>query len=232
MANTCDNDNEMPVCWDKATNALCPTNDGIHHKTCGVECALKPAGGNVGSPVSPTPDPNAFCTGSTAMFMDGFNWMRGPTTQCVILFTSSWVLDTAWKFALGCIGVVFLGMLVEGILWARRRYLHNITHTWLHAIVGSLAFGLSISIAYLAMLVVMTYSCELFLCLCAGLVMGHFIFGNVRVRIGEAPEPCCGDTIIVTNGTSSETERYYPNESAKRTIVRKDGCCDTSEYGK
>ncbi|KAF4695737.1 hypothetical protein FOZ60_003748 [Perkinsus olseni] len=198
MANTCSGVNEMPVCWDTATNELCPTHDGLHHKTCGVGCAVKPGSGGGVNPVSPTPDPNAFCTGSTAMFMDGFNWMRGPSTQCVILFTRSWVLDTAWKFALGCIGVLFLGMLVEGILWARRRYLGYIRNKWAHAIIGALAFGISVSIAYLAMLVVMTYSCELFLCLCAGLVIGHFVFGNVRQRIGESADPCCGDTTVVS----------------------------------
>ncbi|KAF4651616.1 hypothetical protein FOZ61_010326 [Perkinsus olseni] len=181
MANTCSGVNEMPVCWDTATNEL-----------------FKPAGGGGVKPVSPTPDPNAFCTGSTAMFMDGFNWMRGTSTQCVILFTRSWVLDTAWKFALGCIGVLLLGMLVEGILWARRRYLRHIRNKWAHAIIGALTFGISVSIAYLAMLVVMTYSCELFLCLCAGLVIGHFVFGNVRQRIGESADPCCGDTTVVS----------------------------------
>ncbi|KAF4651492.1 hypothetical protein FOL46_000284 [Perkinsus olseni] len=201
MANTCSGVNEMPVCWDTATNEL-----------------FKPAGGGGVKPVSPTPDPNAFCTGSTAMFMDGFNWMRGTSTQCVILFTRSWVLDTAWKFALGCIGVLLLGMLVEGILWARRRYLRHIRNKWAHAIIGALTFGISVSIAYLAMLVVMTYSCELFLCLCAGLVIGHFVFGNVRQRIGESADPCCGDTTVVstTAGGGGGGGAVDPNGCTRR----------------
>ncbi|KAF4665721.1 hypothetical protein FOL47_004461 [Perkinsus chesapeaki] len=175
-----------PVCYDPSTSGPCPT-EGMQPQ-CKVECNA------AANHISPTVDPGAFCSGSTAMFMSGFTWSGNPRSPCVILFTPTWILDSPGKFGAGCIGVVILGMLVEGILAARRRFLERISRPIWRALAGALAFGINVSIAYLAMLVVMTYSCELFICLCAGLAVGHFLFGNVRQSVAETADPCCGDT--------------------------------------
>ncbi len=53
-----------------------------------------------------------------------------------------------------------------------------------------LVFALTLSLGYLAMLVAMTYSVELFLSIVAGLVAGHGIF-NVGAPVGETVDPCC-----------------------------------------
>ncbi|KAF4756686.1 hypothetical protein FOZ63_018341 [Perkinsus olseni] len=177
-----------PTCYDPAKQESCDPN--AMNPQCGVECRTEHAS-------TPTVDPGAFCTGSTAMFMSGFTWSGSARNPCVILFTPSWVLDTPGKFAMGCIGVLLLGMLVEGLLAARRRYLGYVRRPLIRSLVGALAFGVSVSIAYLAMLVVMTYSCELFICLCVGLAIGHLLFANVKQEIGEAVDPCCGDTTVV-----------------------------------
>ncbi|KAF4690267.1 hypothetical protein FOZ60_000424 [Perkinsus olseni] len=146
-------------CWMQCMAADCAEScdpNAMNHQ-CGVECRAEQAS-------TPTVDPGAFCTGSTAMFMSGFTWSGSAENPC--------------KFAMGCIGVLLLGMLVEGLLAARRRYLGYVRRPLMKSLVGALAFGVSVSIAYLAMLVVMTYSCELFICLCVGLAIGHFLFGN------------------------------------------------------
>ncbi|KAF4723897.1 hypothetical protein FOZ63_004261, partial [Perkinsus olseni] len=200
-----------PTCYDPAKQESCDPN-AMNHQ-CGVECRAEQAS-------TPTVDPGAFCTGSTAMFMSGFTWSGSAENPCVILFTPSWVLDTPGKFAMGCIGVLLLGMLVEGLLAARRRYLGYVRRPLMKSLVGALAFGVSVSIAYLAMLVVMTYSCELFICLCVGLAIGHFLFGNVRQEIGEAAEPCCGDTTVVRQQQTSTglTARHKNNDDGMDSL--------------
>lgn len=51
-------------------------------------------------------------------------------------------------------------------------------------------FGLNLVLGYLAMLVAMTYSIELFLCVVLGLCVGHFVF-NSKADVGESVDPCC-----------------------------------------
>ena len=51
-------------------------------------------------------------------------------------------------------------------------------------------FGLNLVLGYLAMLVAMTYSVELFLCVVLGLMAGHAFF-NVKQPVGETIDPCC-----------------------------------------
>ena len=73
-----------------------------------------------------------------------------------------------------------------------------------------LLFALNIGSGYLAMLVAMTYSVELFICMVIGLVMGHAIFntGNTydmspdfilhlsEAAVGESVDPCCASQAI------------------------------------
>merc|ERR1711970_1287058 len=58
-----------------------------------------------------------------------------------------------------------------------------------------LLFALNIASGYLAMLVAMTYSVELFICMVVGLVVGHAIF-NTRAAVGESVDPCCASQAI------------------------------------
>merc|ERR1712037_942665 len=51
-------------------------------------------------------------------------------------------------------------------------------------------FALNIASGYLAMLVAMTYSVELFICMVVGLVAGHAFF-NSEAPVGESVDPCC-----------------------------------------
>merc|ERR1719330_2122830 len=51
-------------------------------------------------------------------------------------------------------------------------------------------FGVNIASGYFAMLVAMTYSVELFICMILGLVIGHGIF-NTGAAVGESVDPCC-----------------------------------------
>ena len=70
-----------------------------------------------------------------------------------------------------------------------------------------LLFGFNVGSGYLAMLVAMTYSVELFLCMVAGLVAGHAIF-NSEAAVGESVDPCCAsqrdpEPLLVTKARPS-----------------------------
>merc|ERR1719192_1353039 len=53
-------------------------------------------------------------------------------------------------------------------------------------------FALNLLLGYLAMLVVMTYSFELFFSVIVGLVAGHSFF-NWNSAVGESVDPCCSN---------------------------------------
>ena len=53
-------------------------------------------------------------------------------------------------------------------------------------------FALNLLLGYLAMLVVMTYSFELFFSVIVGLVAGHSFF-NWNSAVGESIDPCCSN---------------------------------------
>ena len=53
-------------------------------------------------------------------------------------------------------------------------------------------FALNLLLGYLAMLVVMTYSFELFSSVIIGLVAGHSFF-NWNSAVGESVDPCCSN---------------------------------------
>ena len=67
-----------------------------------------------------------------------------------------------------------------------------IRHQYLSNIAAALLFGLNLALAYLIMLVAMTYSGELFIAVVLGLVCGHVIWKNQKEAVSyEAAEPCC-----------------------------------------
>ena len=72
-------------------------------------------------------------------------------------------------------------------------------------------------LGYLAMLVAMTYSVELFLCVVAGLVIGHGVF-NLGTPVGETVDPCCASQNIATKAEIKPITEFQPIEVEK-------GCC-------
>merc|ERR1719495_3034583 len=141
-----------------------------------------------------------FCNGQgTDMYMQGFATSGDGKDACVILLFSSWVLDTRTKFVFGCVGVILLGIAIEGLLCLRRllqsgkvlRRLRGLSRRG--AII--FLFALNIASGYLAMLVAMTYSVELFICMVVGLVAGHAFF-NSEAPVGESVDPCCASQAI------------------------------------
>ena len=65
-----------------------------------------------------------------------------------------------------------------------------------------ISFGLNLVLGYLAMLVAMTYSLELFICVVIGIMFGHFFF-NTKTAVGETIDPCCTSQQEATLESSS-----------------------------
>ena len=157
------------------------------------------------------------------MYMEGFEIAGQGENQCIMLFFDVFTLDTPLKFGFGCVFVFFLGFVIE-VLIAFRRYLtkransspEGLTIPWQLAILS--IFALSLVLGYLAMLVAMTYSIELFICVVAGLVIGHGVF-NLGTPVGETVDPCCASQNIATKNIEPITEiQLQPIEVEK-------GCC-------
>merc|ERR1719495_2499248 len=84
----------------------------------------------------------------------------------------------------------------------KRRILPRING--LYRRVGVVAlFGVNIASGYFAMLVAMTYSVELFICMIIGLVIGHGIF-NTGAVVGESVDPCCASQAISNDSNNDE----------------------------
>merc|ERR1719500_411390 len=73
-------------------------------------------------------------------------------------------------------------------------------------------FALNIGSGYLAMLVAMTYSVELFICMVVGLVVGHAIF-NTEAAVGESVDPCCASQAIPHSNDAKQQEAENMSKS-------------------
>ncbi|ETV89582.1 hypothetical protein H257_00804 [Aphanomyces astaci] len=130
-----------------------------------------------------------FCTGSSVMF-SGFQTSAGGT--CVKLFFQSWVLDTPIKYFFGLLGVFLLPLVNEYLVVFREdtrmhyiktkvssRYQGAWTKPGRKLVLTLLYMG-QMTLAYLAMLVVMVYDSFLFLALIAGFGVAFACFKSDR----------------------------------------------------
>ena len=160
-----------------------------------------------------------YCYGGTTMYMNGFVW---EDTNCVIYLFRSWVITSRGFLVLACIGTVLLGILLESLVWVRRKYLlpkSSARHIAPHAsvvrkiMIPVLCYGIQLLFGYLLMLIVMTYSGPLVISVIMGLVLGNVIF-------------LWRDSFILNRGTSESTSIH------SLSLVKEDDhrgftpCCD------
>ena len=93
-------------------------------------------------------------------------------------------------------------------------------------------FGLNLILGYLAMLVAMTYSVELFLCVVFGLCVGHFTF-NTKTVVGESIDPCCAsqndNQHQPLNGSANAHAHGHGSARLTRTPCDLEGQIDSDE---
>ena len=211
------------VCKDVTTGIICP--DNACDENCKLVCpviptTLTPSPLNIGTSLSssdssatassvvvgtksastPKSTETLFCRGATSMVMTGFESVGSTNAHCIILFFRPWLLDTAWKFAIGCVGIFALGMFVEAAILMRRKVTKSKRYrnkNVKEAIVIAL-FAINVTLGYLCMLAAMTFNVEIFFSAVMGLALGHLVFANSKEAVRETADPCC----VTTEGNS------------------------------
>lgn len=166
----------------------CPSSGGM--EACELQCLGSGGGNSTGSSSS-------FCTGpGTAMYMDGF----ASTVQedsadilCINLLFTDWTLDSRWKFAIGCLGVFMLGMLVEYITKMRRDLAKRVQWSWWRDALMVLLHAAQVCMGYFLMLCAMTYNVEIFCMVLCGIAAGYALF-NLASPPKTKVDYCCAGT--------------------------------------
>jgi Ctr copper transporter family len=153
--------------------------------------------------------PMKFCYGGTSMYMDGFHWTN-PT--CVIYLFPNWILSSAGLLTGASIGTIFFGIVLEAVIAKRRSVVQSFPLGWKRLTISTLFYGLQLTLGYLIMLVVMTYSGPLFMCVIFGLMGGHAIF---NAGSGNVPnETKVDDTAMMDNETEVDQQNSGSDRSA------------------
>ena len=121
-----------------------------------------------------------YCYGGTTMYMNGFVW---EDNNCIIYLFQDWVLSSRGLLAIACIGTVLLGVVLEALVWLRRKYmspkvlLSKIRVSFIRKLIPTATgYAIQLLLGYFLMLVVMTYSGPLVISVISGLVFGNVIF--------------------------------------------------------
>lgn len=117
--------------------------------------------------------------------MDGFHW---TDTTCVIYLFPEWIIESAGSLVGACIGTLLFGFVLEGVIKQRRNTVTKMERGWTRLGTTTLFYGVQLTLGYMLMLVVMTYSAPLFLCVVLGLMGGHFCFNADSARASPRVE--------------------------------------------
>ncbi|OQR95928.1 3-ketoacyl-CoA thiolase A [Thraustotheca clavata] len=170
----------------------CPDQFQVPNDLAATTTAPSPTATSIDSSTA-IADAERFCTGASVMF-SGFQTTVHGT--CVKLFFQPWVLDTSVKYAFGFIGVFALPLMNEYLVRTREslrqtfRKRKNKTPSvkQMHKIILTLLYMAQMTIAYLAMLVVMIYDTGLFISLILGFGFGFILF-KAEKPIATKEEP-------------------------------------------
>ncbi|CAI5743249.1 unnamed protein product [Peronospora destructor] len=135
-----------------------------------------------------------FCTGQGSVMFNGFQ--TSIHGSCVMLLFKPWVLNSGVKYAFGFIGCFLIALLNEALvkgrevvrqrlLAARKLRPYDKLHKMQCQLTLAVLFMIQMTIAYFAMLVVMTYETGLFLALIAGFGAGFLLLKNLDQDISE-----------------------------------------------
>ncbi|GMF37780.1 unnamed protein product [Phytophthora fragariaefolia] len=135
-----------------------------------------------------------FCTGQGSVMFNGFQ--SSINGSCVMLLFQSWVLNTTVKYAFGFIGCFIIAILNEllvkmrevvrrKLLKARKLRPTDKFHKIQCKLALALLYMVQMTVAYFAMLVVMTYETGLFIALLTGFGVGFMLFKSVDLDITE-----------------------------------------------
>ena len=125
-----------------------------------------------------------FCHGGTSMYMDGFHWH--DSSICIIYLFPTWVISSYGKWVFSILATGLFGIFLELVISKRRHYASNMTPGRKRLTLSAVLYGLQLTLGYLLMLVVMTYSGPLFVSVIFGLVGGHILFNAQDAVLGRS----------------------------------------------
>lgn len=139
--------------------------------------------GETSSPSGPSSLSTGFCVAmsayggsGTTMYMDGFTWTSlAPRQTCLAYLVPQLVIDRPWKLVIACLVTIAQSACIELVSVARMRLTSPD-----RLCLGLVLHAVSLTLAYIAMLFVMTYSIELFLAVIIGLLLGNLSTRRVK----------------------------------------------------
>ena len=149
------------------------------------------------------------------MYMDGFHWIHDTT--CVIYLFPQWVLSSQGKFVAACVGSLFFGLLVEYIISRRRVVATKFVAGYCRLAASAGFYGLQLTVGYVIMLVVMTYSIPLFLCCVLGLVGGHVLFNANDALLSDSSSGKSSNTVAKSDMQSADATNTNDEDGASGT---------------
>jgi len=181
-------------CRDTVTGRLWPDDTGFMCPSCKPACSIISSNYSNGSAPSPALK-HSFCnkmmTGAD-MYMDGFKWtLASPGAVCLTFLFPGLLIDSWSKLVFVCMLSIFLASMIEVVTVLRR-----LLPIRRQKDIGLVFYLAGIIIAYMAMLLIMTYSLEIFFSVIVGLLVGHGIAKTCAKRSGTgevrgAGTPCC-----------------------------------------
>ena len=215
-------DDAINVCRDPITGAL----GGAMEDSCIGVWVTKQKQNNTN--VVLTSKEPSYCYGSTSMLMQGFEW---KSDVCLVYLFPQWTISSSNKMILACFATIALGVVLEGILYSRRRAIQSATSKRTKILYSSIFYSMQLTLGYALMLVVMTYSGPLVLSVVIGIVFGHFTiqfltFNNkAAVSIPEGSTPCCQNDLntctnsgCVANTTDKQKDEKTTYGSCQATV--------------
>ncbi|KAF4673586.1 hypothetical protein FOL47_010393 [Perkinsus chesapeaki] len=194
---------ENAVCWDFRKSDLCDMSPGKMNPDCALRHVFSLS---IDVTAEETVKEDNFCESSTDMIMSGFQFLWSEHRTCIILFLHPLVLNTRLKFALGMLAVFCLGIVAEASMRLRKRTENSLStsrSTLRGKMILVLLFSINLILAYMAMLVAMTYSAELFLSVVLGVAVGRIFLSNDQRGDyrSDAVDPCCA--ALSSDGTEA-----------------------------
>ncbi|KAG5185560.1 hypothetical protein JKP88DRAFT_180210 [Tribonema minus] len=153
---------------------------------------------------------SSFCNtvlSPTTMWMTGFQFMAGHAgSPCVVYLFPGWVLNSAVKFGIACVGSFLMGIAAAALTSVRlllnRQFVPQQKghKPGLWALAGYalqlVVLAVQLTLGYWCMLVAMTYQAELFIMIVLGLAFGQLFNvvyegGKGGAAADESPNVCC-----------------------------------------
>mmetsp|Transcript_4389 Transcript_4389/g.6699 ORF Transcript_4389/g.6699 Transcript_4389/m.6699 type:complete len:194 (-) Transcript_4389:68-649(-) len=161
---------------------------------------------------------NAFCTigEGTISYTDGFHTTLAHRAHCLNAYFPEWTLNSGWKFCTAFVATALIAFSFQCYTFRRVEMMKRMSsridvlrgENWIMSkrqkILVHSSYGIQQMSGYILMLVVMTYSIELFAAVLVGLMVG-FHYSSSKLPIASSPSPSRGESWTNEQSSNSRT---------------------------